>query len=96
VVQRLEDERIVYLTISEVVEVPRQSRANIILWVDDKLKEGQEMFKQIRRQANSIYLYQLISTEELSKWIASNKALAGDKSSNIIVITNMRRIEAGK
>jgi hypothetical protein len=71
-------------------------RTAIILWVDDKVKEGREIFRHIKMHKSSILLYQLLSTAQLVQWIKDHEKLLASQSCNIIMISNMRRIEEGK
>jgi Ran GTPase-activating protein (RanGAP) involved in mRNA processing and transport len=40
-------------------------------------------------------MIQLLSTEELKKWLANNKKVVDDPSVETVMITNMTRVENG-
>ncbi len=54
------------------------------------------MFKHIRKFNGGVLLFQLLSTAQLIEWIDSYKSLIASQAVNIVMISNMRRIEDGK
>lgn len=54
------------------------------------------MFNFIRKFKPTVLLFQLVSTAQLVEWTESYKSLIAGQGVNIIMISNMRRIEAGK
>lgn len=66
---------------------------NFVVWIDDKPKEGKLIFDKFDLVMDSTILIQLLSTEELRKWLEKNKGLFTDPTANLIFITNMTRKE---
>ena len=70
-------------------------RANFLVWIDDKTKEGQTTYSNLEMQETTM-LIQILSTAELKLWLKQNHYLFQDKTANLIFITNMTRVENGK
>lgn len=66
-----------------------------ILWVDDKTIEGKQMWEKLVEIQNTTVMIQLLSTEELQKWLSQNKEIINDPSVELVLITNMTRVEKG-
>ncbi len=66
-----------------------------ILWVDDKTMEGKKMWESLVELQKTTVMIQLLSTEELAKWLSQNKQTLDDPSVEVVMITNMTRMEKG-
>lgn len=74
---------------------PPEFKSLFILWVDDKTKEGRSMWENLKQLQKTTVMIQLLSTEELKKWLANNKKVVDDPSVETVMITNMTRVENG-
>lgn len=74
---------------------PPEFKSLFILWVDDKTKEGRSMWESLKQLQKTTVMIQLLSTEELKKWLANNKKVVDDPSVETVMITNMTRVENG-
>ena len=71
-------------------------QANFLLWIDDNPKEGKQIYDKIKIPKETTILIQLLSTDELKKWLQKNEKLFKDKSANFIIISDMTRKEGEK
>lgn len=85
---------IYYMKLKEIRQKDFKSNpATEILWVDDKLKEGDKVISSLNCPMHTTFLHQLKSTEALRQWIQLNQPIVKNPSIRIAVITNMRRRE---
>jgi hypothetical protein len=68
-------------------------KANFVIWIDDKAKEGKAIFDSIQMPSETTIFEQLKSTADLRQWLARHKKLFSDQSANVIFVTNMTRKE---
>jgi hypothetical protein len=64
-----------------------------LLWVDDKLAEGEKVISSLNCPMHTTFLHQLISTSALGTWIEENQCIINNPKIKIVVITNMKRRE---
>jgi hypothetical protein len=70
--------------------------ATEIVWVDDKLREGEKVITSLNCPMHTTFLHQLTSTSGLKEWIARNKHVILNPTIRVALITNMRRREDGQ
>jgi hypothetical protein len=81
------------------IQTPRELpliQANFLLWIDDNPEEGKQIYDKIEIPKETTILIQLLSTDELKKWLKKNEKLFKDKSANFIIISDMTRKEGEK
>jgi hypothetical protein len=66
-----------------------------LLWVDDKTLEGRKMWNSLKEIHKTAIMIQLMSTEELADWLKSSAKIVADLSIDMVMITNMTRVEKG-
>lgn len=64
---------------------------NYILWVDDKTKEGKDIWNGFDNIKNSTVMKQLLSTKELEEWLITHKEPLKDSDCKVSMISNMTR-----
>lgn len=91
--ERDDSSNIVRLKLKEIPAKEFKSNpATEILWVDDKLKEGEKVIGSLSCPMHTTFLHQLKSTAELNQWIIHNsQRIKGNPAIKVAVISNMRR-----
>ena len=90
-------QKIAYIRLREI-ELSTQYKSNpasYILWIDDKLKEGEKVIGSLECPMHTTFLHQIKSNKELKEWIELNQPIINNKKIKIGVITNMKRVENG-
>ncbi len=86
-----------YIKLKELPQYPYGSNpATEILWVDDKLKEGEKVITSLNCPMHTTFLHQLTSNAGLKEWIARNQQVILNPAIRVALITNMRRREEGQ
>jgi hypothetical protein len=87
-------EGLVFMRLKELPQYQyRSNPATEILWVDDKLKEGEKVIGSLNCPMHTTFLHQLTSTKALKEWIHAHQHIVRNPAVEIAVITNMRRWE---
>ena len=66
---------------------------NFVLWVDDKTIEGKAIWNKFEHIKKSTLMMQILSTEELGKWLVNHRSVLENPSTQISMISNMTRFE---
>lgn len=68
-----------------------ESKTNYLIWVDNKLMEGQAIFNDIKAWQQSMVFIQLKSNKELEEWLDKHMEILYDDTANVVFISNMVR-----
>lgn len=63
--------------------------------MDDKTIEGRKMWESLKEIHKTAVMIQLMNTEELVAWLESSAKILADPSIELVMITNMTRVEKG-